>query len=57
MKLGIATQRPEQVIGIHFFNPVPVLQLVELVTSLADDRPTPTERANAFATDGAATSV
>lgn len=34
MKLGIATQRPEQVIGIHFFNPVPVLKLVELVTSL-----------------------
>ena len=34
MKLGIATKRPEQVIGIHFFNPVPVLRLVELVTSL-----------------------
>lgn len=34
MKLGMATQRPEQVIGIHFFNPVPVLRLVELVTSL-----------------------
>ncbi len=34
MKLGIATQRPQQVVGIHFFNPVPVLKLVELVTSL-----------------------
>ena len=34
MKLGIATQRPEHVVGIHFFNPVPVLKLVELVTSL-----------------------
>jgi 3-hydroxybutyryl-CoA dehydrogenase len=34
MKLGIATRRPEQVVGIHFFNPVPVLRLVELVTSL-----------------------
>ncbi|MFM8267230.1 MAG: 3-hydroxybutyryl-CoA dehydrogenase [Ilumatobacteraceae bacterium] len=34
MKLGIATARPEQVIGIHFFNPVPILRLVELVTSL-----------------------
>ncbi len=34
MKLGIATKRPEQVVGIHFFNPVPVLKLVELVTSL-----------------------
>lgn len=34
MKLAMATQRPEQVVGIHFFNPVPVLHLVELVTSL-----------------------
>ncbi len=50
MKLGIATQRPEQVIGIHFFNPVPVLKLVELVTSLLTS-PATTERANAFATD------
>ncbi|WP_236790472.1 3-hydroxybutyryl-CoA dehydrogenase [Amycolatopsis sp. GM8] len=34
MKLGMATGRPAQVIGIHFFNPVPVLPLVELVPSL-----------------------
>jgi 3-hydroxybutyryl-CoA dehydrogenase len=34
MKLAMATDRPEQVIGIHFFNPVPVLPLVELVPSL-----------------------
>jgi 3-hydroxybutyryl-CoA dehydrogenase len=34
MKLGMATSRPEMVIGIHFFNPVPVLKLVELVSSL-----------------------
>ncbi|WP_433502898.1 3-hydroxybutyryl-CoA dehydrogenase [Pseudonocardia halophobica] len=34
MKLGMATSRPEQVIGVHFFNPVPVLSLVELVPSL-----------------------
>ncbi len=34
MKLAMATKRPEQVLGIHFFNPVPVLHLVELVTSL-----------------------
>ncbi|MCB0982444.1 MAG: 3-hydroxybutyryl-CoA dehydrogenase, partial [Ilumatobacter sp.] len=50
MKLGIATGRPEQVIGIHFFNPVPVLRLVELVTSLLTSDTT-TERAQAFATD------
>jgi 3-hydroxybutyryl-CoA dehydrogenase len=34
MKLAMATKRPEAVVGIHFFNPVPVLRLVELVTSL-----------------------
>lgn len=34
MKLGMATNRPEQVVGVHFFNPVPVLRLVELVPSL-----------------------
>lgn len=34
MKLGVVTSRPQQVVGIHFFNPVPVLQLVELVPSL-----------------------
>lgn len=35
MKLGAATTRPERVLGLHFFNPVPVLPLVELVTTLA----------------------
>lgn len=34
MKLGMMTQRPSQVVGIHFFNPVPVLRLVEIVPSL-----------------------
>jgi 3-hydroxybutyryl-CoA dehydrogenase len=34
MKLGTATGRAQQVIGVHFFNPVPVLDLVELVPSL-----------------------
>ena len=50
MKLGIATQRPENVIGIHFFNPVPVLKLVELVTSLMTDAAT-VDAANHFAED------
>ena len=35
MKLAAATRHPERVLGLHFFNPVPVLPLVELVTSLA----------------------
>ena len=29
--LGAATRRPERVVGMHFFNPVPVMQLVEVV--------------------------
>jgi 3-hydroxybutyryl-CoA dehydrogenase len=37
MKLGSVTQRPERVIGLHFFNPVPVLPLVEVVPSLLTD--------------------
>jgi len=34
MKLAMATGRPERVVGLHFFSPVPVLKLVELVASL-----------------------
>jgi 3-hydroxybutyryl-CoA dehydrogenase len=34
MKLGTVTSRPAYVVGLHFFNPVPVLPLVELVPSL-----------------------
>ncbi len=47
MKLGMATSRPRHVIGIHFFNPVPVLALVELVPSLLTDEQT-LVRAEAF---------
>jgi 3-hydroxybutyryl-CoA dehydrogenase len=34
MKLAMATERPEHVVGLHFFNPVPVMRLVELIPSI-----------------------
>jgi 3-hydroxybutyryl-CoA dehydrogenase len=33
-KLAAATDRPEKVVGMHFFNPVPIMKLVEVVRSL-----------------------
>jgi 3-hydroxybutyryl-CoA dehydrogenase len=33
-RLAAATKRPDQVIGMHFFNPVPVMALVELIRGL-----------------------
>ncbi|GAB2638240.1 3-hydroxybutyryl-CoA dehydrogenase [Prescottella soli] len=50
MKLGIATKAPERVIGMHFFNPVPVLPLVELVTTLKTS-PAVSKRAETFASE------
>lgn len=34
-EIGAQTKRPEQVIGMHFMNPVPVMQLVEIIRGLA----------------------
>ena len=50
IKLAMATGRPEQVIGMHFFNPVPVLKLVELISSLLTS-PKTTARVRAYATE------
>jgi len=37
MKIAAATRNPQRVLGLHFFNPVPVLPLVELVSTLVTD--------------------
>jgi 3-hydroxybutyryl-CoA dehydrogenase len=39
-KLAAETKRPEQVIGMHFFNPVPVMQLVEVIRGLQTSQAT-----------------
>ncbi len=48
IKLAMATKRPQQVIGLHFFNPVPVLRLVEVISSLLTS-PETTARIREFA--------
>ena len=49
-KLAVATERPEQVCGLHFFNPVPVLRLVELIPSLMTSQET-SSRLASFASE------
>ncbi|MFL6195558.1 MAG: 3-hydroxybutyryl-CoA dehydrogenase [Thermoanaerobaculia bacterium] len=39
-RLAAATQRPEKVIGMHFMNPVPLMQLVEVIRGLATSQET-----------------
>ncbi|MFD6389719.1 3-hydroxybutyryl-CoA dehydrogenase [Nocardia sp. NPDC055053] len=34
IKVAGATERPERVVGVHFFNPVPVMPLVEIISTL-----------------------
>jgi 3-hydroxybutyryl-CoA dehydrogenase len=42
-KLAALTKRPDRVIGMHFFNPVPVMKLVEVIRGLATSEETFTE--------------
>ncbi len=39
-RLASRTDRPEKFMGFHFMNPVPVMQLVELIRGIATDKPT-----------------
>ncbi len=39
-RLAAASDRPERFIGIHFMNPVPVMELVEVIRGIATDEPT-----------------
>ncbi|MBY0290616.1 MAG: 3-hydroxybutyryl-CoA dehydrogenase [Mycobacteriaceae bacterium] len=50
MKIAAATQDPSRVLGLHFFNPVPVLPLVELVSTLVTS-PEAAARTEQFASE------
>jgi 3-hydroxybutyryl-CoA dehydrogenase len=39
-RLGASTDRPEKFIGMHFMNPVPIMQLVEIIRGIATDETT-----------------
>jgi 3-hydroxybutyryl-CoA dehydrogenase len=47
MKLGMAPERPDHVLGLHFFNPVVVQRLVELIPSIVTS-PESADRAEAY---------
>ena len=55
-KLAAATQRPSKVVGLHFFNPVPVMKLVEVVPGL-QTAPETVEKAIALAASAGKTPV
>ena len=37
VRIATSTQRPESVIGVHFFNPAPIMPLVEVIPSILTD--------------------
>jgi 3-hydroxybutyryl-CoA dehydrogenase len=50
VRLARATRRPEQVIGLHFFSPVPLMNLVEVIPSVVTSAQT-LARSRAFASE------
>jgi len=48
VELAVATERPDKVVGIHFFNPAPMMKLVEVIAPLTAS-PETVEAAKAFA--------
>lgn len=49
-RIAANTSRPEQVVGMHFFNPVPVMRLMELITTVVTN-PEAANTAERFATE------
>ncbi len=49
-QIATATRRPESVLGMHFFNPAPIMPLVEVISTVVVD-PVQVERATEFASD------
>lgn len=49
-ELAAATTRPERFVGLHFFSPVPIMKMVEVVRGLATSNET-SDRAMTFVTD------
>ena len=47
-EMAVATQRPERFVGLHFFNPVPIMKLAEVIRTIATD-PKVYEEVTAFA--------
>ncbi len=50
IEMAMATERPDKVVGIHFFNPAPMMSLVEVIAPLTASAET-VSAAKAFATD------